>query len=207
MKVIVIAKEPVPGRVKTRLCPPCSHGQAAAIAEAALADTLQAVSAADAGQPVLVLDGSPGPWVPSGFRVVPQRGRGLDERLASAFEDVGGSALLIGMDTPQVHPATLAGATALLLGDGVDAVLGDAIDGGWWAIGLRRADRRVFDGVAMSTPGTARAQRVRLAGLGLRVARLPVLRDVDTWGDALAVADLTPGSRFAAEVRRMRVPA
>jgi len=207
VNVIVIAKEPVPGRVKTRLCPPCSNDQAAAIAEAALADTLQAVSTADAGRPVLVLDGSPGRWVPPGLRVVPQRGRGLDERLAAAFEDVGGPALLIGMDTPQVHPAMLAGATAFLLGDGVDAVLGDAADGGWWAIGLRRADRRVFDGVAMSTSGTARAQLSRLAALGLRVARLPVLRDVDTWGDALAVAELAPGSRFAAEVGRMRVPA
>ena len=201
MKLVVIAKEPVPGRVKTRLSPPCSAGQAAAIAEAALADTLEAVAAVEADERVLVLEGRPGAWVPPGLRVIAQRGGGLDERLASAFEDVGGPALLIGMDTPQVTPAVLVGACRLLATDGVDAVLGAATDGGWWAVGLRAPDRRAFVGVPMSTPDTARAQRAHLSSLGLRVETLPALRDVDTWDDALVVADLAPATRFAAAVR------
>jgi glycosyltransferase A (GT-A) superfamily protein (DUF2064 family) len=101
MKLLVIAKAPEPGRSKTRLCPPCSPEQAAALAEAALTDTLRAVAATPADERVLVLDGTPGDWLPEGFRVVPQRGDGLDERLAAAFADAGGPALLIGMDTPQ----------------------------------------------------------------------------------------------------------
>ncbi len=68
----MIAKEPVPGRVKTRLTPPFTPQEAARLAEAALADTLAAAAAAPVARRVLVLDGSPGPWVPPGFEVVPQ---------------------------------------------------------------------------------------------------------------------------------------
>ena len=70
--VLVMAKSPVPGRVKTRLCPPCTPAEAAALAEAALADTLEAVAACGAGRRILALDGAPGPWLPAGFEVVAQ---------------------------------------------------------------------------------------------------------------------------------------
>ena len=105
--LLVIAKEPRPGRVKTRLTPPFTPEEAAALAEAALADTLRAVAAAPARRRVLVLDGQPGPWLPPGFDVVPQCAGGLDERLAAAFAGCDGPALLIGMDTPQVTPGLL----------------------------------------------------------------------------------------------------
>ncbi len=80
--------------------------------------------------------------MPDGFVIVPQLGRGLDERLAHAFAAVTGAAVLIGMDTPQVSRDRLVGAMNTLAEPDVDAVLGPATDGGWWAIGLRRADPR-----------------------------------------------------------------
>lgn len=200
MKLVVIAKAPRPGFVKTRLCPPCSPAEAASLASAALADTLDASLGSSADEVVLALEGEPGPWLPAGIRVIAQRGRGLDERLAAAFDDVGGSLLLVGMDTPQVTSGLLDTALARLDGVRVDAVVGAADDGGWWALGLRRSDPRVFLGVPMSVAGTHAAQLDRLAGLGLRTASLPVLRDVDTFDDALAVAAHAPGTRFA---RRM----
>ena len=83
--LVVIAKDPVPGRVKTRLCPPCSPQQAADIARAALLDTLDAVGAARAGRRVLAFDGPRPDWLPATFDVVAQRGNGLDERLAAVF--------------------------------------------------------------------------------------------------------------------------
>jgi uncharacterized protein len=195
--LIVIAKAPRAGHSKTRLCPPCTPRQAAALARAALADTLQAARATPAARHVLVLEGEPGDWLPPGFEVVPQRGRGLDERLAHAFADVGGPALLVGMDTPQVTPRDLGDGLARLAAPGVDAVLGPAPDGGYWAIGLREPDPRAFLGVPMSTAQTCRAQRARLARLGLRVGELPALRDVDLIADARAVAALAPRGRFA----------
>jgi rSAM/selenodomain-associated transferase 1 len=201
--VIVLAKAPVPGRVKTRLCPPCDPEEAARLAEAALADTLTAVAATPSRRRVLVLDGTPGPWLPRGFEVLPQHGDGLDERLAHAFSDVGEGGVLIGMDTPQVTPELLAGSLRALHTAPADAVLGPAVDGGWWSIGLLVPDPAVFVGVPMSTAGTCRAQRTRLGILGLRTVSLPLMRDVDDIDDAIAVAHDAPRSRFAATLLPM----
>jgi rSAM/selenodomain-associated transferase 1 len=201
VNAIVIAKAPVPGRAKTRLCPPCTPERAATLAEAALVDTLHAVRATPHVRRMLALDGDPGPWLPSGFDVVPQRGDGLDERLAAAFEDVGGPALLVGMDTPQMVPSLLVRAMRTLGGRGVDAVLGRAVDGGFWAIGLREPRPDVFLGVPMSTSRTGARQRERLDALGLSVAELPALRDVDRIEDAWAVAEMAPTSLFARALR------
>ena len=97
---------------------------------------------------------------------------------------------MIGMDAPQVTPELLDAGLAALADH--DAALGPAADGGYWAIGLRRPAAGVFDGVPMSEPGTAAAQRARLAALGLSVAELPPLRDVDTIEDVRAVAAAAP---------------
>ena len=77
-----------------------------------------------------------------------------------------------------------------------------AEDGGWWALGLRNPEHaQVLRDVPMSTERTGTLTRQALEGRGLRVATLPVLRDVDTIADATAVAELcAPGSRFARAV-------
>jgi uncharacterized protein len=204
--LIVIAKEPLPGRCKTRLCPPLSPSDAASLAEAALADTLRAAIATPARRHMLALDGRVGDWLPAGFEVVAQGEGGLDRRLATAFDAAGGPAVLVGMDTPQATSVTLGRAMRALAGDGVDAVLGPAPDGGYWAIGLRSPRRDAFEGVPMSSEGTALAQRSRLSSLGLETAELETLRDFDELADAEAVAALCPGSRFARALETLRWP-
>jgi rSAM/selenodomain-associated transferase 1 len=194
--LLVMAKTPVAGRVKTRLCPPCTPHQAADLAMAALLDTLDAALASGADEVVLALAGEPGCWVPPGVRVVPQRGHGFDERLAHAWCDVGGPAFQIGMDTPQLDAQVLDDAMARLDDPGVEAALGPADDGGWWGIGLRRADPRVFLGVPMSHDHTCEAQFARLRRLGLETCRLGSLTDVDTIDDARRVASDHPSGRF-----------
>ena len=196
-QLLVIAKAPVPGKAKTRLCPPCTGEQAAALAEAALADTLDAVAETPCEGRVLVLEGAPGSWLPPDFEIVAQRGDGLGERLAAAFAECDGPALLIGMDTPQVSPELLREALAALESPGTDAVLGPCEDGGYWAIGLRSPDPRAFDGVPMSSSLTGACQRRRLDELGLAVRELPTLRDVDYIEDARSVAAEAPDGRFA----------
>jgi rSAM/selenodomain-associated transferase 1 len=201
--ILIIAKEPVPGRVKTRLTPPYTPEQAAALAAAALADTLEVAARTQAALRTLALSGTPGPWVPPGVRVLPQRGDGLDERLAHAFADAydGRPLVLIGMDTPQVTPALLAAAAAALRTH--DAAFGPATDGGFWLLGLREPDPALLAGVPMSRPDTGRRQLARLAAAGLGVALLPALTDVDTPADVERVARLVPDeSRFARAVRR-----
>ncbi len=195
--LLVLAKAPVPGRVKTRLCPPLTAAQAAEIAAASLADTLEAVAACSADRCILALDGTAGDWLPEGFRVVPQRGSTFAERLAAAWDDAGGPGVQIGMDTPQVTPALLDQALDSVLRPDGDASLGLAQDGGWWMLGLQRPDSRVFAGIPMSASDTGRRQRDRLVGLGYDVTDLPVLRDVDTFEDLVHVARLAPHSHTA----------
>ncbi|MEU6094347.1 DUF2064 domain-containing protein [Streptomyces sp. NPDC047079] len=206
--LLVIAKEPLPGRVKTRLTPPYSPAQAAELAEAALEDTLHALLRAPARRRVLLLDGASGPWLPHGFDVVPQVSSGLDERLAVGIAGCGGGpALLVGMDTPQVTPELLAPALRSDGWEGCDAWFGPAADGGFWALGLAEAALApaLILGVPMSTDRTGEIQRRRFTDAGLRVRDLPPLRDVDTAADAAAVAAVCPpGSRFAARLRAAR---
>jgi glycosyltransferase A (GT-A) superfamily protein (DUF2064 family) len=202
MHILVMAKAPLPGRVKTRLCPPCTPVEAAAIAEAALADTLVAVVGSGVDRCVVALDGPPGPWLPPGVRIVAQRGHGFDERLAAAWDDVGGPGLQIGMDTPQVTPELLERCCAALEQPGLGAVLGPASDGGWWAIGLRRADRRAFLGIPMSRTDTGEHQLARLRDLDLAVELLPTLDDLDDAASAAAVAAALPGGSRTAVLLR-----
>lgn len=193
--LLVIAKDPLPGRAKTRLCPPCAPEQAAALATAALTDTLEIVLGTAAGRHVLVLDGDPTRWRGRGFEIVAQRGDGLAERLGNAFADIGGPALLVGMDTPQLSCELLSDGLAAL--SRFDAVLGPADDGGYWSVGLQRPHERAFRDVPMSSVTTLARQRERFASLGLTTYEQPWLRDVDTIEDARAVARQAPASRFA----------
>ena len=200
--VLVMAKEPRPGAVKTRLCPPCSPEEAAGVAAAALADTLDAVARCHAGRKVLALDGRPGPWLPPGFEVIPQRGGDFNQRLADAWRHTGGSGVQIGMDTPQIT----AGELDTLLGalDRCDAVLGHAVDGGWWVIGWRVADPdAMFAGIPMSTPATGRAQERRIAALGLTLHRAAPKRDIDTIDDLRTLAAHHPDLRTARVARSL----
>lgn len=193
---IVIAKQPVPGRVKTRLTPPLRPDQAADVAAAALADTLAVASAGPSAHRVLAFDGDPTDWARPGWTVVAQAGGSLDQRLEAAFAAVAaGPALLVGMDTPQLTVAHLDRFDPARY----DACLGLAPDGGYWAIGFGEPDlaRSAIVGVPMSTGRTGAAQLARLLSLGLRVQLLDELTDVDTIDSALEVARLAPGTRFA----------
>jgi uncharacterized protein len=217
LHILVMAKAPVPGRVKTRLSPPYSLVEAAILAEAALADTLDAVSACRADRKVIALDGAPGPWLPRGIEVINQRGSGFDERLANAWADTrpatGGWGIQIGADTPQVtaplldEQLTALAAPPSGAGSSPPAVLALAADGGWWLIGLPGTDPNlVFAGVPMSTSRTGSAQAARLRSLGLEIIAGPVLRDIDTAPDLGAVVAEIPESRTAAATRQLASP-
>ncbi len=195
--LVVLAKQPRPGRVKTRLQTRFTAEGAAALGAAALTDTLAAVRGATVCRRLLAFDGDPTGWS-DGFAVAAQAEGGLGARLTAAFEAAfaeGGAerVLLVGMDTPQVRPRDLE-----VDWEGADAVLGLAEDGGYWTIGLRAGyPAGVFDGVPTSTSRTGAAQLARLFDLGLQVLLLPPQRDVDGPEDAEAVATAHPGLRFS----------
>ena len=203
LTVAVIAKECLPGRVKTRLSPPLSPECAAALAQLSLSRTLDTVRLLPARNRVLVMDGTPTADDAEGFTVVPQATGGLDERLAAICDAATGPLLIIGMDTPQFS----ADHVAPLLHDwstdapGLDAWIGPATDGGFWALALRRPDGALIRGVPMSTDTTGAQQLARLSSHGLAVGRLAELADMDHFSDALDIAAVIPGTDFAHAVQ------
>ncbi|GAA4567253.1 TIGR04282 family arsenosugar biosynthesis glycosyltransferase [Planotetraspora kaengkrachanensis] len=208
-QIVVIAKEPVAGRAKTRLTPPYSPAQAAQLAASALEDTLRAVAQVPVRHRVLALDGLPGSWLPPGFVVISQRHGGLDERIAGAMADAHRlhpvPVMLIGMDTPQVTPELLTSSMETLAEH--DAVYGPAADGGFWLYGRRVPDPATMLGVPMSRPDTGTVLLHRLRRECRSVGLAPELVDVDTAADAALVAAEAPWSRFAAMLEAMALPA
>ena len=172
-------------------------------------DTLAAVRATASTTPVLAhtgrfADAEYGAELTAalaGWHLLPQRGDTFADRLANAHADTaaafpGRPVLQIGMDTPQIRPAVLTTALDRLAEH--EAVFGPALDGGWWALGLRDPSHAsALRDVPMSTDDTGRRTLAALHGHGVRPAILPALRDVDDWSTALAVAADLPGTRFA----------
>ncbi|MGI5507022.1 TIGR04282 family arsenosugar biosynthesis glycosyltransferase [Lentzea sp. CA-135723] len=199
--LMIMAKSPIPGQVKTRLCPPLSPEEAADVAAASLLDTVAAALETPGAVPVVALAGvvrrEDVRDALAECVVIPQRGSTFAERLVHAHADVARfrmPVLQIGMDTPQVTPSLLESCAEF-----GEAALGFAQDGGWWALGLRDPLRAaVLRDVPMSRADTG--VRTLEALLGMEVRTLPVLSDVDTIEDAVAVAREVPGSRFAAAV-------
>ena len=202
--VIVIAKAPVAGRVKTRCTPPCSPVQAAQLAEAALVDTLTVVDACSAGRVVIALDGAPGSWLPARFEVHPQREGSLGDRLDHAFRSVAAPAFLIGMDTPQVTVQMIERALdELRSAAGPDALVGPCEDGGFWSLGLRDPAADLCHTVPMSRADTCASLGRRIRSRQMTCGLLPMLIDVDDFPTALKVAAASSGSGFAATVNRV----
>jgi glycosyltransferase A (GT-A) superfamily protein (DUF2064 family) len=197
--LLIMAKSPVPGQVKTRLCPPLSPEEAADVAAASLLGTLETALATPGAVPVVALAGvvrrEDVRDALAECVVIPQRGRTFAERLVHAHADVARfrmPVLQIGMDTPQVTPSLLESCAEF-----EEAALGFALDGGWWALGLRDPQcARVLRDVPMSQADTG--LRTFEALHGLNVHQLPILSDVDTMVDARAVAAQAPGGKFAA---------
>ncbi|WP_410564543.1 DUF2064 domain-containing protein [Amycolatopsis sp. cmx-4-61] len=212
--LLVVAKAPVAGLAKTRLCPPATPAQAAEIAAAALLDTLDAVCAVPGALPVVAMTGDLGAAARSAeigtalrhSTVIPQRGWDFGARLANAHADAAAvhtrlPVLQIGMDTPQVTPELLAATAAPIVHGGHDSVLGPAADGGWWALGLAEPRyAQVLAGVPMSRDDTGERTLRALTASGLRPRQAALLSDVDIMADARSVAAACPRGRFTRAV-------
>ncbi|TFB74198.1 DUF2064 domain-containing protein [Cryobacterium glaciale] len=204
--IVVIAKECLPGKVKTRLHPPLSLEQAAELAAASLADTLTVASRLPATRQILAFDGVTPPPEAAGWEILAQTDGALDERLAAIFDHLDEPTLLLGMDTPQVSAALLAPVFSGW-GDETDAWFGPANDGGFWALALKNPTGALLRGIPMSRPDTGGHQLHRLDRAGLTVGLLPSLTDIDTITDARAVASIAPHTRFARAFAGVRASA
>jgi glycosyltransferase A (GT-A) superfamily protein (DUF2064 family) len=207
--LLVVAKAPVPGLAKTRVAATIGVAHAAELAAAALLDTLMTATAV--GWPVVVaMTGDLGRAARggeiakalSGVRVVGQRGEALGERLAHAHADADAAhgVVQVGMDTPQLTIADyLTAGGAVRRGR---RALGPATDGGWWLLGLPDpAEAYALRDVGMSRGDTGDRTREALGD----VVQLRAVRDMDTWADALAIAEEIPRSHLAAAVQSVGV--
>ncbi len=188
--LVMFAKVPRPGAVKTRLVPPLSYDQAASLARAFIEDTSTAlVTAARAvgGEPVTFYTPHDGEaemraLLAHGVRPYAQSGRDLGERLTAAYRQLAEagreSVCFVGADSPTLpHGCIVNAFTALHAGS--DVVLGPATDGGCYLIGLRNAHVGVFAGIDWSTERVFAQMRRRTAALGLAITVLQSWYDVD----------------------------
>lgn len=194
VRVVVMAKYPAAGRVKTRLAASLGEPAAVALARAFIVDlgerlaplpyeTVWAVDPADAPMATLV----------GGARCVGQRGRDLGERMAyvvaDELADGAAAVLVLGADAPHA-PLAAIGDAAAALASGADVVLGPAADGGYWLVGLAAPRPRLFSDVAWGTATVLAETQARAAALGLRVHAVASTFDVDDLADLRRLADL-----------------
>lgn len=187
----IVCKAPVDGACKTRLCPPLTTREAAALSRCFIADVAAAVDAVAprSGFAVYTPQDAQAAFdglLPPGFPMLVQRGDGLDERLVHATDDLlsagFGGVCLINADSPTLPPALLQQAVHALRQPGDRIVLGPAIDGGYWLIGLKRPHVALFEGVVWSTSQVLAQTLARVAALGVPLSLLPLWYDVDDLG-------------------------
>ena len=200
--VVVFAREPLPGRVKTRLAAAIGEAAAARVYAALLEHTL-AVAAETAIDLVVSYAEGPSPaWTADhAQRWEVQRGGDLGERMRDAFARRFGEGcdcvVIVGSDCPPLRQEHLTGAVDAL--EDAPVVLGPSADGGYWLVGQRRPGVDLFSGVPWSSPGTLAATRQRLESLSAAWVELDKFDDVDT-GDDLHTALADP--RVAPELRQ-----
>lgn len=198
--LIVFAKAPRPGLVKTRMAPPLDLDQAAALYEAMLDDVLAAserfAEALDL-EPVLAFHPADAEVelrarAPASYRMLLQRGAGLGERMANAFAEARAAgapfALLRGSDSPALDLTQIEAASLHLRGE-KDVVFTPDGGGGYAMIGLRGVAPRLFE-VEMSTPDMLDETLALARSLGLGVARTPPSFDLDRAEDLASLSQL-----------------
>jgi uncharacterized protein len=198
----IMAKAPEPGQVKTRLCPPLSFDEAAALYRCFLMDKIAQVRDVPAAEPVLayVPEGAAGLFeaLAPGFTLLPQQGGDLTSRLVSVlerlFEAGYDAAIVTDSDTPTLPTGLLERAVTLLASGEHDLVMGPSEDGGYYLIGLRRVHRELFEAMPWSTSVVLEETLRRARALGLSAACLAGWYDVDTGADLeRLVAELEAG--------------
>lgn len=189
----VIAKSPMRGKVKTRLCPPLTPDQATELYRAFLLDTLTLIGRVDGVEPGVLFtpdeaEGDFRSFTPSHYFFVPQRGSDLGERLPNGMADFFArgydAAIIMDSDSPTLPRAFLQAMFAQLTRPDCDVTLGPCDDGGYYAVGMKQVHRAIFQNITWSTEVVLQEtlQRGREASLNIMLA--PTWYDVDT-GEAL----------------------
>lgn len=193
--LVIFAKAPVPGEVKTRLCPPLTPDEASSLHGSLVLDVLEkARGAAGMDRWLACLPAADHVFFQImeeryGVRLLDQAGRDLGERMAAAFQALFERGyrrvLLVGTDVPLLPASIFGQANGLLASH--DLVLGPALDGGYYLIGLTRPTPALFTDIPWSTDRVCALTQAKAEALGLKTSTLPAFRDLDTIEDLLAL--------------------
>ncbi len=186
--IVILAKLPVPGEVKTRLVPPLTQEEAAALALKLLRETVTLARSIEGVQPIVAV------WPPGGLgpmrrllavplRLIPQTNGDFGERLAQIFkglhEEGARGMIILGADHPNLPADYLKQAVKTLRSGRDQVVLGPTEDGGYYLIGLNRPHPELFDGIPWSSSSVLTATQERAQAFGLPVKLLPPWYDID----------------------------
>ena len=214
--VLIFAKFPEPGAVNTRMVPPLSLEEAAAVHQASLLATCEnvvGIAGLDLTLVVtpderlddlqgLIADRLPDSWPQGGGDLGARLSRATDRAFAAGADGV----LLLGADSPTLPVDYLLGAVKGLSEH--DAVLGPCEDGGYYLLGLRRSEPGLFERIDWGSPNVARQTGDRAAALGVDLIELPLWYDLDRFDDLLRAArdlDLVTGKQQPAMIALKRV--
>lgn len=190
--LIIFAKRPVAGKVKTRLTPPLLPEEGAELYRCMLGDTLaKAARLAGLDQYLFYEEEARAAayfsGIAGGMTCLPQQGRNLGERMAEAFRrlfaESYGAVAVIGTDSPDFPPEFVREAFRLLESGQADAVFGPSEDGGYYLLAMKRLHNGLFRDVPWSSGVVLQKSLEHAAAAGIRVVLLPVWHDVDTAGD------------------------
>jgi rSAM/selenodomain-associated transferase 1 len=208
-RVALFARVPEPGRVKSRLSPALPPAAAAALYRGMLLDAVAAVRAAPCDERFVYWADRADPGLSAGLGPRVQSEGDLGARLAAAFAELlaarGDAAVICGADNPHLGGGDIEHAFGVL--GGADVAIAPALDGGYSLIGLAHPAPGLFRGIAWGGISVLEETRERAASLGLRVATLDPLDDVDTAEDvcrlvAWAATDTGPRGRHTREAMR-----
>jgi rSAM/selenodomain-associated transferase 1 len=188
----VMIKTPRNGFSKTRLSPPFSLEEAASISRCFLKDTSAVIEALSQEDPFVVgvaiytpvgSEGDLGELLPSGFKMIAQREAGFGTRLLGATQDlfsVGFAAVcLVNSDSPTLPFHYLQDLATFLKYPKDRIVIGPSLDGGYYALGLRHAHRRLFEDITWNTDRVYGETVERSKEINLPAFALPAWYDVD----------------------------
>ena len=191
---MVVAKEPVPGKVKTRFIPQLSPADAAGLYRCSLHDRITEISALNGVDRAIA-------YTPEdardtftelsldGFELFAQRGKGLGERLNNIFQDNlarGYQAVsIVDSDSPDLPKSIINESFGLLLSKQAEVVLGPCHDGGYYLVGLRKPYPELFRNIPWSTKNVLSTTLEKARKMGLNVRLLSRWNDLDTFEDIL----------------------
>ncbi|MFC1881596.1 TIGR04282 family arsenosugar biosynthesis glycosyltransferase [Thermodesulfobacteriota bacterium] len=196
--LVVVAKAPVPGEVKTRLYPDLTIDEATNLYSCFIQDRIKEIGNLTAID--LAVSYTPADskqyftrFISNGFHLFPQRGKDLGERLSNIFEDKLAeeydAVSIIDSDTPDLPRSIVEQSFQLLMSNGVDAVFGPCEDGGYYLVGMRKPHPELFQDVPWSTEAVLEITLERAAKLGIRTKLLPGWNDLDTFEDLIDFYD------------------